>query len=111
MIFLYCGGIFLVIGLAFLLLPAKMDNLVYGYRSYLSKQSQAHWAYAQKLSARFFLFVGFIMTAIGFFLNYTHRTNFFIVEIVAIPWFIALTFGCIETKLKKFDLQHRGEEE
>jgi hypothetical protein len=51
------------------------------------------------------------MAAIGFFLDYTHRTNFFIVEMLAIPWFIAPMFGCIETKLKKFDLQHRGEEE
>lgn len=110
MIFLYCGSIFLMIGLAFLLKPAKMDNLVYGYRSYLSKRSEAHWVYAQKTSRRFFLLFGFVMTAIGIFLNVTQRTNFFVVEMLALPWFIAPMFGCIETKLSKFDLEHRGEE-
>lgn len=59
--------------------------------------------------AAFFLLFGFVMTAIGIFLNVTQRTNFFVVEMLALPWFIAPMFGCIETKLSKFDLEHRGE--
>jgi len=109
MIFLYLGSILLVIGGAFFIFPAKSDNLVYGYRTPLSKESEENWNYAQKISSRFLLLFGAVMTIIGFLLKTTGNTNFFIIEMLAVPWFIAPMFGLIETKLKQFDKERRGE--
>lgn len=109
MIFLYLGSILLVIGGAFFIFPAKSDNLVYGYRTPLSKESEENWNYAQKISSRFLLLFGVVMTIIGFLLKSTGNTNFFIIEMLAVPWFIAPMFGLIETKLKQFDKERRGE--
>lgn len=109
MIFLVVGTIFLVVGLAFFIVPSKKENLIYGYRTYLSRQSEDHWRYAQKMSALFFLLFGAGMAIIGGVLKYTDNTNFFLVELLLIPWFVAPMFGCIEMKLKKFDQNYRGE--
>ncbi len=108
MIFLVIGWIILLIGLLFLLFPAKEGSRLYGYRSYLAQKSNLHWHYAQKMSSRFFLLCGSCMVVIGSLLKYTGHTNFFLVEILALPWFVAPMFGFIETKLTKFD-QKQGD--
>lgn len=110
MIFLVIGSIFFLIGLTFFLFPSKKMNLIYGYRSYLAKQNERNWRQAQKLSARFLLLFGGIMALIGFVLKWQEWTNFFLIEMIAIPWFIVPIFGLIEENLQRFDKEHRGEE-
>jgi len=43
-------------------------------------------------------------------LKWQEWTNFFLVEMIAIPWFIVPIFGLIEENLQRFDKEHRGEE-
>jgi len=50
------------------------------------------------------------MAVIGFVLKWQEWTNFFLVEMIAIPWFIVPIFGLIEENLQRFDKEHRGEE-
>ncbi|EQC80890.1 hypothetical protein HSIEG1_2784 [Enterococcus sp. HSIEG1] len=50
------------------------------------------------------------MTLIGILLKWQGWTNFFLLEMIAIPWFIVPIFGLIEEKLQQFDEQHRGED-
>jgi len=109
MIFLVVGVITTGIGLTFFLFPSQKENFIYGYRTYLSKQSESHWRYAQRTSALFFLLFGSFMVFIGTILKLTDNTHFFLAELLLVPWFIAPMFGCIETKLKKFDQNYRGE--
>lgn len=110
MIFLVIGLIFFFNGFLFFIFPAKKMNRLYGYQSYLAKQNQQNWQYAQKLSCRYFLFFGFLMTGIGLILKLNHWTNYFILEMIAIPWFVVPIFGLIEEQLQKFDSKQRGEE-
>ena len=51
-----------------------------------------------------------VMTLIGILLKWQGWTNFFLLEMIAIPWFIVPIFGLIEEKLQQFDEQHRGED-
>ena len=110
MIFLVFGAIFFLIGFVFLILPSKKINFIYGYRSYLAKQNERNWQYAQKICTRYFLLFGGVMTLIGILLKWQGWTNFFLLEMIAIPWFIVPIFGLIEEKLQQFDEQHRGED-
>ena len=48
-----------------------------------------------------------VMTLIGILLKWQGWTNFFLLEMIAIPWFIVPIFGLIEEKLQQFDEQHR----
>lgn len=111
MIFLVIGSIFFLIGFVFLILPSKKINFIYGYRSYLAKQNERNWQYAQKISTRYFLLFGGVMALIGLLLKWQGWTNFFLLEMIAIPWFIVPIFGLIEEKLQRFDEQHRGEDD
>ena len=49
---------FSLIGFVFLILPSKKINFIYGYRSYLAKQNERNWQYAQKICTRYFLLFG-----------------------------------------------------
>jgi uncharacterized membrane protein len=109
MIFLVIGAIFFLIGVVFLILPSKKINFIYGYRSYLAKQNERNWRYAQKISRRYFLLFGGVMTLIGVLLKWQGWTNYFLLEMIVIPWFIVPIFGLIEENLKKFDDKHRSE--
>lgn len=110
MIFLVLGIIIFVVGLIFFIFPAKKQHLFYGYRSYLATKNLTNWCYAQKISSRFFLLIGGIMLLIGTALKLTGNTNFFLIEMLIIPWFVVPLFGLIETKLQKFDQKTRGEQ-
>ncbi|WP_235505492.1 SdpI family protein [Enterococcus sp. RIT-PI-f] len=110
MIFLVIGIIFLLIGLIFFIFPSKKINFIYGYRSFLAKQNDIYWRYAQKISSRYFLLFGALMTLIGGVLRWQDWTNFFILEMIAIPWFIVPMFGLIEENLQRFDKEYRGED-
>ncbi|WP_122646667.1 SdpI family protein [Enterococcus mediterraneensis] len=110
MIFLVIGIGFTLIGLLFSIFPAKYDNLVYGYRSYLSKMNELNWRYAQRISGMYFLLFGLLMAVIGLVLKLTGNTNFFIIEMILIPFPIVVSFGLIEERLKAFDRKNRGEE-
>ena len=43
-------------------------------------------------------------------LEMARMDQFFLVEMIAIPWFIVPIFGLIEENLQRFDKEHRGEE-
>ena len=55
--FLVIGAIFFLIGFVFDS-PSKKINFIYGYRSYLAKQNERNWQYAQKICTRYFLLFG-----------------------------------------------------
>lgn len=111
MVFLIVGMIFLVIGMIFCVFPSKKVNLIYGYRSYLSKQNQKNWQFGQKMCRRYFVLFGGSMTAIGLLLKWNGWTNYFLVEMILIPWFVVPIFGLIEENLKRFDDKQRGEDD
>lgn len=110
MIFLGLGLIVFIIGLLFFIFPARKISFWYGYRTYLARQSQKHWQYAQKVSSHNFLLFGTIMLGIGLFLKFTGRTHFFLLEIMIAPLFLIPIFAFTETKLQKFDRKLRGEQ-
>lgn len=45
--------------------PPEKINEIYGYRSKRAKQSERHWHFAQKYSAKIMLLVGFLMILMG----------------------------------------------
>lgn len=110
MIFFYVGFFFLIVGIAFFLFPPKGENLIYGYRSERAKFSADSWLYAQRVARQYFLIAGGLMTAIGSWLRLSGYTNFFLIELLVIPWFIAPMFGRIEQKLDRFNRSLRGDE-
>jgi uncharacterized membrane protein len=76
MIFLVIGSIFFLIGFVFLILPSKKINFIYGYRSYLAKQNERNWRYAQKICTQYFLLFGGVMTLIGILLEVAGMDQF-----------------------------------
>lgn len=110
MIFLYVGIIMLVIGFCFFLFPAKKPNLIYGYPSVLAKKSGEYWRYAQKVNSLFLLAVGLLCTLIGFWLKETGNTNYFIAEMLLIPFPIIGVFAGTEELLQRFDRRHAPKE-
>ena len=50
-----CGVIYIITAWIFMRYPPKKINDFYGYRTARSKKSQAHWDFAQKVAAKYFL--------------------------------------------------------
>ena len=57
MIYVACGSITLVIGILWLISPAKRPNPFYGYFSYLSQVNKASFRFAQKKSQYVFYYI------------------------------------------------------
>ncbi len=110
MIVLYVGIFFFIIGLAFFLFPPKGENLVYGYRTERAQVSAESWVYAQRVARNYFLLVGGILTVIGLWLKMSGHTNFFLIELLGIPWVIAPMIARIEQKLDRYNRSLRGDE-
>ena len=74
--FLVIGAIFLFDRFCFLILPSKKINFIYGYRSYLAKQNERNWQYAQKILYAVLSAVWGVMTLIGILLKWQGMDQF-----------------------------------
>jgi uncharacterized membrane protein len=59
------GAIFIVAGLIMLQSPPRKINIWYGYRTSRSRQSQAHWDFAQRYSSKLMTRIGQILCIIS----------------------------------------------
>jgi uncharacterized membrane protein len=59
------GAIFSFVGFITYKLPPKKMNHLYGYRTPLSMQSQEHWDYAQRISAKKMIQIGLFLLILG----------------------------------------------
>ncbi len=112
MIFLTVGLFLAVIGILFLLFPAKYGTLFYGYHSILAKKNETIWRKAQKISGRLFLLTGIVMSLIGELLRYFGWTNYFLIEMLVLVFPIMPIFIITENKLTSIEQkqQENGEE-
>ncbi|MBZ9686067.1 SdpI family protein [Clostridium estertheticum] len=63
------GGLFIICGLIFKIVPPKKINNMWGYRTKFSMINQDTWNEAHKYSANSFIIIGFSYIALGFILN------------------------------------------
>lgn len=102
MIFYTVGWLLFVIGIVFTLFPSKKINRLYGYRSYRAEKDIDSWKYAQKISSRMLLLMGFIGIAVGFLLKKMGWTHFFLIEMILIVFLIVPVFTTTEEKLTAY---------
>ncbi|MGI6359912.1 MAG: SdpI family protein [Acholeplasmatales bacterium] len=57
--------LFIIGGLLLLIKPPNKVNELYGYRTKRSKKTQIHWNLAQKISGRWLLIIGILLTIIA----------------------------------------------
>ena len=102
MVFIVVGAIILVIGLKYLIWPAKHPEEVVAYKSYLASTSPAAFAYAQKEARNVHLVLGGGTLLLGIFIHWLHWDNFFIIWLFLSVLITVSIFAYVETKLKKY---------
>ncbi|ERL66374.1 hypothetical protein [Schleiferilactobacillus shenzhenensis] len=102
MVFIYVGAIILVIGLKYLVWPAKRTDAMVAYKSYLASTNAAAYAYAQQQARNAHLAIGGGTVLLGIFIHWLHWDNFFIIWLFLSVLITVSIFAYVETKLKKF---------
>lgn len=109
MIFAGLGAIIMVVGLLWLISPAKRPNRLYGYSSYLANVNQASFKRAQRQASLFLLLSGAVAIVLGLLIHYwLHWDRFFIIWLLTGWLFVVLPIVATEDYLYKF-LQKRGD--
>lgn len=70
MLYIACGIILFMIGLIWLISPAKKPNNLYGYVSYLAMVSEEGFKFAQKSAAKYFMLYGSIQFGLGLIIHF-----------------------------------------
>lgn len=102
MIYFACGAILAVVGILWLISPAKTPNPLYGYLSYLARQTQESFRYAQKVSSWSNIGIGSLGMCLGLIIHFLHWDRFFILWLITVPLLILIPIMITETNLKKF---------
>ncbi len=105
MIYILSGSIILVVGLLFLIAPAKKPSQIYGYLSYLAQINPDSFKYAQKISRNTAIITGLIQIGLGTLIHQFKLDNLLFLWLVTVPVFILPFFMVTELKLKKFLLE------
>lgn len=108
MIYIVCGCLIMVVGLIWLISPAKKPNRLYGYLSYLAQVNQASFKFAQKRASCYCLLFGLIQVVIGLVIHMLNADRFFIIWLLTLFIFIISPIIWTEKSLKKF-LEQRHE--
>mgnify|MGYP002152270692 CR=1 FL=1 len=107
-----CGVIFIIAGFILLKKPPKEINYLYGYRTKTSMQNKSVWCFAQKLSAKYLMIIGFIQVLLSFpGLIFRPKIEFAIaITLFIIIGSVAAKVIIIEKKLKSFLSQNNKPE-
>jgi len=102
MILLFAGAIQIVIGLSFLIFPARKPSTLYGYTSYLAGVNEQAFHLAQKWARQTLLLTGLILVLAGWAIRALHWDNFFVLWLfIAVLSFLPV-FVQTESRLKKY---------
>lgn len=92
----------MVIGLIWIISPAKKPNRIYGYLSYLAQVNKDSFKFAQKRASLYLLLFGFIQVVLGLIIYYLNWDHYFLVWLLTFYIFILLPIIWTEKSLKKF---------
>ena len=108
MIYVACGSVMMVIGILWLISPAKKPNRIYGYLSYLAQVNKDSFKFAQKRASLYLLLFGFIQVLLGVCIHLLNWDHYFLIWLLTFYIFILLPIVWTEKSLQLF-LQKRGE--
>ncbi|ADX70566.1 SdpI family protein [Lactobacillus helveticus] len=102
MIYVACGSIMAVIGIIWLISPAKKPNRIYGYLSYLAQVNKDSFKFAQRRASLYCILFGLIQVAIGVIIHYLNWDRYFLIWLLTFYLFILLPIVFTEKSLKSF---------
>lgn len=102
MIYVACGSLLMVVGILWLISPAKKPNRLYGYLSYLAQVNQDSFKFAQRRASLYFLLYGFIQVCLGVLIHVFHADRFFLIWLLTFYLFIIFPVMNTEKSLKKY---------
>lgn len=105
MIYVACGLIMMVIGILWLISPAKRPNRIYGYLSYLAQVNKESFKFAQRRASLYCILFGLIQVVIGLIIHFLNWDRYFLIWLLTFYWFILLPIVYTEKSLKKFLLK------
>lgn len=108
MIYMISGIILFVIGIIWLIFPAKKADRLYGYLSYLASVNEESFNYAQKWGRNYFILFGIIETLLGLLIHLLNWDRYFIIWLLTFFLFIIAPIVLTEKKLQIF-LKKRNE--
>ena len=108
MIYIACGCVMVVVGIIWLISPAKKPNRLYGYLSYLAQVNSTSFKYAQKVASYWLLLFGTIQVVLGMMIYFWNWDRYFLLWLLTFYLFILFPIICTEKSLKSF-LQKRGQ--
>ena len=105
MIYVACGLIMMVIGILWLISPAKRPNRIYGYLSYLAQVNKESFKFAQRRASLYCILLGLIQVVIGLIIHFLNWDRYFLIWLLTFYLFILLPIVYTEKSLKKFLLK------
>ena len=105
MIYVACGLIMMVIGILWLISPAKRPNRIYGYLSYLAQVNKESFKVAQRRASLYCILFGLIQVVIGLIIHFLNWDRYFLIWLLTFYLFILLPIVYTEKSLKKFLLK------
>ena len=105
MIYVACGLIMMVIGILWLISPAKKPNRIYGYLSYLAQVNKESFKFAQRSASLYCILFGLIQVVIGLIIHFLNWDRYFLIWLLTFYLFILLPIVYTEKSLKKFLLK------
>lgn len=90
MIYVACGSVMMVIGILWLISPAKKPNRIYGYLSYLAQVNKDSFKFAQKRASLYLLLFGFIQVLLGVCIHLLNWDHYFLIWLLTFYIFILL---------------------
>ncbi len=79
MIYVACGLIMMVIGILWLISPAKKPNRIYGYLSYLAQVNKESFKFAQRSASLYCILFGLIQVMIGLIIRFLNWDRYFLI--------------------------------
>lgn len=105
MIYVACGLIMMVIGILWLISPAKRPNRIYGYLSYLAQVNKESFKFAQRRASLYCILFGLIQVVIGLIIHFLNWDRYFLIWLLTFYLFILLPIVYTEKSLKNFLLK------
>lgn len=102
MLYIACGIILFMIGLIWLISPAKKPNNLYGYVSYLAIVSEEGFKFAQKSAAKYFMLYGSIQFGLGLIIHLLKWDGCIVLWLLTFYLFIIFPFISTEKALQRF---------
>ena len=100
MIYVACGLIMMVIGILWLISPAKRPNRIYGYLSYLAQVNKESFKFAQRRASLYYILFGLIQVVIGLIIHFLNWDRYFLIWLLTFYLFILLPIVYTQKSLK-----------